>query len=254
MSASHSDSERESQLSAMFDGELPEGECELVARRLAKDENLRRSWENYSLIGAAMRSEPLAHRRLAPKIAVAVQAEPRDASAGAAEVAAAVPSRMAARISPLRWAGGVGVAAAVTAIAVFIGVNPTNQTLVADGTTEATEAVEEVIIPAAPADGAEIVLALKPTMPASVASNVDAAVASSEPESYVTPPIRDGSAPVITAPVQLANFVAAHSAVAAPMLRHSMLSTLITSAPVVDETSVDSAVAVEEAPIRGEML
>jgi len=34
-------SERDSQLSAMFDGELPSAECELLARRLTRDELLR---------------------------------------------------------------------------------------------------------------------------------------------------------------------------------------------------------------------
>ena len=33
--------ERDSQLSAMFDGELPAGECELLARRLVRDEALK---------------------------------------------------------------------------------------------------------------------------------------------------------------------------------------------------------------------
>lgn len=254
MSAGHSDSERESQLSAMFDGELPEGECELVARRLAKDENLRRSWANYSLIGAAMRSEPLAHRGLAPKIVAAVQAEPHDASADAAEAAAALTGRSAARISPLRWAGGVGIAAAVSAIAIFVGVNQTKETIVADGAARKSEIVEEVVIPAAPTNGAEIVLALKPATPGVVASNAGSAATPSEPESYVTPPIRDGAAPAMTAPAQLANFVAAHSAVAAPMLRHSTLSTLITSAPVEDAVRAEPAVAVEAAPVRGDVL
>ena len=33
--------ERDSQLSAMFDGELPGGECELLARRLTRDDGVR---------------------------------------------------------------------------------------------------------------------------------------------------------------------------------------------------------------------
>jgi len=52
--------------------------------------------------------------------------------------------------------------------------------------------------------------------------------------------------------VQLANFVAAHSAVAAPMLRHSTLSNLISSAPIVEEARVEPAAAIEDAPTRGE--
>ena len=37
-------SERDSQLSAMFDGELPSAECELLARRLTRDELLQDVW------------------------------------------------------------------------------------------------------------------------------------------------------------------------------------------------------------------
>ena len=52
--------EVESQLSAMFDGELPATECELLSRRIDRDEILRARWSRYALIGAAMRSEPVA--------------------------------------------------------------------------------------------------------------------------------------------------------------------------------------------------
>jgi len=105
--------------------------------------------------------------------------------------------------------------------------------------TAVGEVVEEVVIPAASAQGDEIILAMKPT----------------EPESYVTPPIREGGGSTVTAPVQLANFVAAHSAVAAPMLRHGTLSTLISSAPIVEEVATEpAAVATEDAPARSEIL
>ena len=49
--------ERDSQLSAMFDGELSAGECELIARRLSRDEALRSQWSRFSMIGAAIRAE-----------------------------------------------------------------------------------------------------------------------------------------------------------------------------------------------------
>src|SRR3954467_8570515 len=49
--------ERDSQLSAMFDGELPAAECELLARRLVRDDALRSQWSRYALIGAALRRE-----------------------------------------------------------------------------------------------------------------------------------------------------------------------------------------------------
>src|SRR3954463_2351716 len=65
--------ERDSQLSAMFDGELSAAECELLARRLAKDEALRNQWSRYSLIGAALRAERGV--KLHDRIAVRVQAQ-----------------------------------------------------------------------------------------------------------------------------------------------------------------------------------
>jgi len=56
-------SERDSQLSAMFDGELPSAECELLARRLTRDELLRAQWSRFSMIGAALRAEQVLNAR-----------------------------------------------------------------------------------------------------------------------------------------------------------------------------------------------
>src|ERR1700690_587049 len=67
----------------MFDGELPAAECELLSRRIDRDENLRARWSRYALMGAAMRSEPVATARRG--FAVRVSA--------ALEAAAAVPQR-----------------------------------------------------------------------------------------------------------------------------------------------------------------
>ncbi len=47
----------------MFDGELPAAECELLSRRLARDEQLRATWSRYAVIGAVLRAEPLAQVR-----------------------------------------------------------------------------------------------------------------------------------------------------------------------------------------------
>ncbi|MGA7825880.1 MAG: sigma-E factor negative regulatory protein, partial [Steroidobacteraceae bacterium] len=49
--------ELDSQLSAMFDDELPPAECELLARRLSRDEQLKARWGRYAVIGAAIRAE-----------------------------------------------------------------------------------------------------------------------------------------------------------------------------------------------------
>ena len=49
--------ELDSQLSAMFDDELASAECELLARRLSRDEPLKARWGRYAVIGAAVRAE-----------------------------------------------------------------------------------------------------------------------------------------------------------------------------------------------------
>ena len=52
--------ELDSQLSAMFDNELPSAECELVARRLSRDEQLQARWGRYAIVGAVIRAEEIA--------------------------------------------------------------------------------------------------------------------------------------------------------------------------------------------------
>ena len=49
--------ELDSQLSAMFDDELAPAECELLARRLSRDEPLKARWGRYAIIGAVIRAE-----------------------------------------------------------------------------------------------------------------------------------------------------------------------------------------------------
>ena len=49
--------ELDSQLSAMFDDELASAACELLARRLSRDGELKARWERYAVIAAAIRAE-----------------------------------------------------------------------------------------------------------------------------------------------------------------------------------------------------
>ena len=51
--------ELDSQLSAMFDDELPSAECELLARRLSRDEQLKARWGRYAVMGAAQASDTI---------------------------------------------------------------------------------------------------------------------------------------------------------------------------------------------------
>lgn len=66
-----SEQERSSQLSALFDGELPQQQAEMVIRRALKDPATRTAWERYALIGACLRSEPVC---ATPSVADRVQA------------------------------------------------------------------------------------------------------------------------------------------------------------------------------------
>ncbi|MFM8516301.1 MAG: RseA family anti-sigma factor [Nevskiaceae bacterium] len=238
--------ERASQLSAMFDGELPDAECELVARRLSRDPELRRSWANYGLIGAALRSEPLAPSALAPRVHAAWAAEVAAAadtpSSGdeSMQHSTPVPER------PLqlpRWAvpvSGVGVAAGLAAVAGFWWAVPgdpnvSTATVVPSAQTVAAPLIEEVVI--APAAPALAMVAAAPTAgsataPGAIVGGPEAAT-SGEPVSYVTPrPNLRSSAPAVPLPAQLASFVEAHSAVSAPMISHSVISaTMAVSEP-----------------------
>ena len=126
-----SEQERDSQLSAMYDGELSAAECELLARRLARDEGLRRQWAGYSFIGAAIRGEPLAGQArgggrdgFAERVAAAI-ARADNAGSGSvsptddADAATAAPVTRSPRLP--RWVvplSGVGVAAGVAAAAI----------------------------------------------------------------------------------------------------------------------------------------
>lgn len=217
--------ERDSQLSAMYDGELPQVECELVARRLSRDENLRRSWENYALIGAVMRSEQVAGARLAPKVAAAIsnRAPVGSSSRGQGQQTSAWS----------RWAiplGSAGLAASIAVIGVLgvfrLGWNSGD----ASSTVTAASAAQEVVIPAAPRDRTIVVASASPKASNRSAESARVASAASpggEPESYVTPPLREGSAVASAPPFELASYVGAHSAVSAPMMRHSAISAVI---------------------------
>src|SRR5215469_13313674 len=70
--------ELDSQLSAMFDDELPAAECELLARRLSRDEQLKARWGRYAVIGATIRAERGVRLNavLARRVSVAISSEP----------------------------------------------------------------------------------------------------------------------------------------------------------------------------------
>src|SRR5580658_3119777 len=88
--------ELDSQLSAMFDDELPPAECELLARRLSRDEQLKARWGRYAVMGTVIRAESGVRLNgpLAARVSAVLLAEP-------ALTLAALPA--APRRAGLRW-------------------------------------------------------------------------------------------------------------------------------------------------------
>jgi negative regulator of sigma E activity len=186
--------ELDSQLSAMFDDELPAAECELLARRLSRDEQLKARWGRYAAIGATIRAERgVRLNALAVKVNAAILAEP-------ALGASAAPQR--ARSSGWRWrqgVAGVAVAAAVAAVSILW---LRGQAPLATVAVAARQALPPQVLAATAAPAGSYVVPR-------------------------TPAVR----PVVVPITELANYVVAHSAVSSPVARRNLLSAFMTSEP-----------------------
>lgn len=202
------------QLSACLDGELPEAELDLLLKRLERNPELRESLGRYTVIGEALRhTKPVvASRSFADKVMTAVDQEP---AAG----------RRAPRLSPawartLRPVAGVGVAAAVAALAIFsvqrAGVEP--------GTVIANT-------PAA-------------------APSVVVAQTDESPVSYTVP---TNSTPSAFVPAtRLTNYVVAHSEYSSPLARRSVLTGVLAEDDGDPDVATDTADQPQSPPARSQ--
>jgi sigma-E factor negative regulatory protein RseA len=196
--------ELDSQLSAMFDDELAAGECELLARRLSRDEQLKARWGRYAVIGAAIRSERgvRLNAHVASRVSVVVRAEPA--------LAAGVVSRSAGTrwLKPLL---GTALVAGVAALSILV------------LRVQAPEGGASVVTPPTARN------VQPPAAPASHAGSA-ATVATTAAPSYVVPPAQRANGASVP-PAELANYVVAHSMYSAPVARGTLLSSFITSEP-----------------------
>jgi sigma-E factor negative regulatory protein RseA len=220
--------ERDSQLSAMFDGELPAGECELLARRLAKDEALRAQWSRYSVIGAALRAERgvALHDRVAWRVQnslaqEAVYGEGVSMDSGVTARNPMVNSAAgASRSMGERWmrfarpVAGASIAAGVAAVSILWLRNQ--------------EAAVPMMANSSPAaaleagQGPGTLVAAAPEAMSTPASN-------GEPDRYVTP--QPSAQTSIAPPARLANYVVAHSEYSGPLSRRLALLGLVATDP-----------------------
>jgi negative regulator of sigma E activity len=202
--------ELDSQLSAMFDNELPAAECELLARRLSRDGDLKARWGRYAVIGAVIRAERgvTLDGVVAGRVSAALSSEP------ALSTEAARPS---ARKLQYHWwqpVAGAGLAAGVAAVSIL---------------WLRSQAVPGEAHPPMPAVVAGAT-ALGAPVPQSALQNVSAV-----PDSFVVPPVQQRPMMVVPA-TELADYVVAHSAFSWPVTRGNLLSALMVSEPGTSST------------------
>jgi negative regulator of sigma E activity len=207
-----SNEELDSQLSAMFDDELAATECELLARRLARDEQLRGRWGRYAAIGACIRGEHGVRlgTPLASKVSAALTQE---AAAGAA------PQRRRPGISWVTSLAGLATAAAVAAVAI-LWIRAQGPVVVARTSTPQVPAVAAMPASAGQASAG-------PASAMQVAAAPSRPRSSGEPDSYVVPaPVAQQDVAAVP-PAELANYIVAHSAYSGPLMRRNALSALV---------------------------
>ena len=216
--------EVESQLSAMFDGELPATECELLSRRIDRDENLRARWSRYALIGAAMRSEPVATAPsgFARRVSAALRGtedKPRLARGRRMLLSAAVSASLVVTVA------GVSISL-LRGAAVDVGAGTVVQAASRGGVTVAA-------LPQAPP-------VLAPVAPAQSLAAVRRS-GTGEPVSYVTPvSMASGNTALRT---ELADLIVAHSEYSTPLMRRNLLSALVSNEDAADNVSPGASVA-----------
>ncbi|HKE93584.1 MAG TPA: sigma-E factor negative regulatory protein [Povalibacter sp.] len=177
------------QLSACLDGELPEGELDLLLRQLQRDPQLRQSLGRYSLVGEAVRGQrPVcASEGFADRVAAAVAAESVAAETSGRPVRKVSSARV---VEWLRPVAGMAIAAGVAAVAVIS------------------------LRPAATIESAQM-----------AATTETAGIESSEPASYTVPTNIDSSPGAAFVPAaRLTNYVVAHSEFSSPLGRRTVLS------------------------------
>ena len=215
--------ELDSQLSAMFDNELPAAECELLARRLSRDEQLKARWGRYAVIGATIRAERgvRLNAGLASRVSVAISSE----AALTAEPAPEPKKRW-----DNRWwqpVAGIAAAAGVAAVSIFW---MRSQVL-----PDTMPTVAQTVVPAMTTGTTTLA-----TTPASATQ-----ASTGEPDSYVVP--KNSPRRLIVPSTELANYVVAHSEFSSPVTRRNLLSAFMASESGTTGTSAGSEEPTEDA-------
>ena len=215
--------ELDSQLSAMFDDELPAAECELLARRLSRDELLKARWGRYAVIGATIRAEGgvRLNAGLAGRVSAAISSEP---------TLAAEPAPQPKKRWETSWwqpLADVAAAAGVAAVSIYW---MRSQVL-----PDTLPYVATSVVPA--------VATANTTVAATTASATQ--VNTGEPDSYVVP--KNAPRRLVVPSTELANYVVAHSEFSSPVTRRNLLSAFMASESGTAGTSAGSEEPTEDA-------
>jgi sigma-E factor negative regulatory protein RseA len=215
--------ELDSQLSAMFDDELPAAECELLARRLSRDEQLKARWGRYAVIGATIRAERgvRLNAGLAGRVSAAISSE--------APLAAEPAPQPKKRWDIGWWQPLAGVAAAAGVAAVSI-IWMRSQVL-----PDALPAVAQTVVPA--------IATVNPPVAATVASATTRGN-TGDSDSYVVP--KNSPRRLVVPSTELANYVVAHSEFSSPVTRRNLLSSFMASESGTAGTSAGSEEPTED--------
>lgn len=206
--------EQVSQLSALFDGELPPEQAGMVIRRALKDSSLRTTWGRYALIGACVRGEPigsaLPQTDLAARVRARIAAETEHSATATSAAAVADAARRRSLFG--RAALGGAIAAGVAAVSLVM-----VRTIGPAALPSATQVAQQVQAPVPAAQGQTLVAHndARTTRPA-VARDTSL-------PSYTTPV--DDSPSRRNAP--LVSYVVAHNDVAASVVRLAPLSSVM---------------------------
>jgi len=195
--------ELDSQLSAMFDEELAGAECELLARRLSRDSELKARWGRYAVIAAAIRAERgvRLNARVARRVSLLIGSEPP------------LSAHTAPRRGERRWwrpVAGAALAASVAAVSILW------LRAQAPGTAGSGVPLAAAVAPSRVAS------------PAAVSVPPGTAATQVASDRYVVPPPARGAAAVVPA-TELANYVVAHSVFTPPVAHGNFLSSFMTS-------------------------
>ena len=213
--------ELDSQLSAMFDDELPAAECELLARRLSRDEQLKARWGRYAVIGATIRAEGgvRLNAALASRVSAAISSEP----ALAAEPAPQPKKRWESRA----WWQPVASVAAVAGVAAVSIFWMRSQVTAPEQPPVIAQAVPAVVNPNS-----------KVNLTPASANQINLG------PSYTVP--KNSARRLVVPSTELANYVVAHSEFSSPVTRRNLLSAFMATESGTAGTSAGSEEPTED--------